>query len=116
MIERYESGARMSQSVAAGGLVFTAGQVAKGEGVGEQTAQILAAIDKLLADAGTSKEHLVSASIWLTDIENDFAAMNAVWDQWVIPGCTPARATVGAALAAPDYKVEIAVVAAIPQG
>jgi enamine deaminase RidA (YjgF/YER057c/UK114 family) len=114
MIERYESGARMSQAVAAGGLVFTAGQVSKGDSVGEQTAQILAAIDKLLADAGTSKEHLVSASIWLTDIENDFAAMNAVWDQWVIPGCTPARATVGAPLAAPDYKVEIAVVAAIP--
>jgi enamine deaminase RidA (YjgF/YER057c/UK114 family) len=114
MVHRYQTGPRMSQAAAAAGLLFTAGQVAKGENARAQTEQILAAIDALLAEAGTSKEHLVSASIWLTDVENDFAAMNEVWDAWVLPGCTPARATVGAALASPEYKVEIAVVAAIP--
>lgn len=111
-ITRLDAGARMSQAVVAGGLVFTAGQVAEGATVAEQTEAVLAQIDALLARAGTSKANLVSATIWLTDMAT-FAEMNAVWDRWVVPGATPARATVGAPLAAPMFKVEIAVVAAL---
>lgn len=102
----------MSQAVAAGGLLFTAGQVAAGESVAAQASAILAQIDALLGEAGTSKANLVSASIWLADMA-DFAELNSVWDQWVIPGATPARATVGAALAAGAFRVEIAVIAAL---
>ena len=113
-IQRIEPGTRMSMAVAHGPLVFTAGQVAKataGASVGEQTREILALIDGLLAQAGTDKTRLISANIWLTDI-GTFGEMNAEWDAWVAPGCAPARATVEAKLAAPQYKVEIAVIAA----
>jgi enamine deaminase RidA (YjgF/YER057c/UK114 family) len=91
-----------------------AGQVAsttKGGSVHDQTADILAQIDVILAEAGTDKTKLLSATIWLTDMAT-FGEMNAVWDSWVAAGCTPARATVEAKLAAPEYKVEIAVIAA----
>ena len=113
-IQRYRVGPRMSAAVKCNGMVFVAGQVApkaEGASVGEQTKQILALIDEILKEAGTDKSKLLSANIWLTDIKT-FAEMNAVWDAWVSPGNTPARATVGAPLAAPQYKVEIAVVAA----
>ena len=74
---------------------------------------MLALIDALLAEAGSDKTQILSATIFLPDIA-DFAAMNAVWEQWVVPGHTPARATVEAKLAAPEYRVEIQVVAACP--
>ena len=77
----------------------------------EQTRQVLAKIDELLAQAGTDKTRLLSANVWLTDI-GKFAEMNAVWDAWVSLGNTPARATVEAKLATPDFLVEIMVVAA----
>jgi enamine deaminase RidA (YjgF/YER057c/UK114 family) len=114
MIDYIEAGPRMSQAVVAGGLVYLAGQVASDPvpDVGEQTKQILAQIDALLAQAGSGKDHIVSTSIWLSDVST-FQAMNAVWDQWVVPGRTPARATVEAKLALPQYLVEIAVVAAV---
>ena len=113
-IKRIGAGPRMSKAVVHGGTVYLAGQVADkmaGKSVGEQTGEILAIIDALLKVAGTDKSKLLSASIWLTDIAT-FAQMNAVWDGWVSPGNTPARATVEAKLAAPQYKVEIAVIAA----
>lgn len=113
-IQRIEPGPRMSMAVSANGLVFTAGQVAKdtaGGSVADQTREILSLIDGLLEQAGTDKTKLVSANIWLTDIST-FQEMNGVWDAWVAPGCAPARATVEAKLAAPQYRVEIAVVAA----
>jgi enamine deaminase RidA (YjgF/YER057c/UK114 family) len=112
-IKRFDIGARMSQAVVHGNLVYLAGQVAEDPvpSVGEQTKQILARIDRLLADAGSDKSKLLSANIWLTDISR-FSEMNAVWDAWVSPGNTPARATVQAALAAPQYLVEIMVTAA----
>jgi enamine deaminase RidA (YjgF/YER057c/UK114 family) len=115
MIRYIEPGARMSQAVAAGNLVFLAGQVAADPlpDVGVQTMQILSQIDALLAQAGSRKDHILSASIWLSDISR-FQEMNAVWDNWVVPGRTPARATVEAKLALPKYLVEIAVIAAIP--
>lgn len=113
-IERHEVGPRMSKCVVHGNTVYLAGIVAndpKGKSMTEQTKDIVGQIDGLLAKAGTDKTKLVSANIWITDMAN-FADMNAVWDAWVSPGNTPARATVEARLATPDYKVEIMVVAA----
>ena len=113
-IERHESGPRMSKAVIHGDTIYLAGIVAdspKGKSVAEQTKNILSQIDGFLALAGTDKTKLLSANIWITDMTN-FAEMNSVWDSWVSPGNTPARATVEAKLASPDYKVEIMVVAA----
>ena len=113
-IERKEVGPRMSQIVVHGDTVYLAGVVAhanKGKSVTEQTREVLATIDKHLAQAGSDKTKLLSANIWLADMAT-FTEMNAVWDAWVSLGNTPARATVEAKLAAPDYKVEIMVVAA----
>lgn len=113
-IERHDIGARMSKAVVHGNTIYLAGIVAdapKGKGTGEQTKDILRQIDGFLAKAGTDKSKLLSANIWITDMAN-FADMNAVWDAWVASGNTPARATVEARLASPDYKVEIMVVAA----
>jgi enamine deaminase RidA (YjgF/YER057c/UK114 family) len=104
----------MSQAVVHGNTVYLAGTVAdapKGKSVTEQTKSIVSQIDALLAKAGTDKSKLLSANIWIADMAT-FAEMNAVWDAWVSPGNTPARATVEAKLATPDYKVEIMVVAA----
>ena len=104
----------MSKVVVHGNTVYLAGIVAdnpKGKSVKEQTQDILRQIEGFLVKAGTDKSKLLSANIWITDMAN-FAEMNAVWDAWVAPGNTPARATVEARLAAPDYKVEIMVVAA----
>jgi enamine deaminase RidA (YjgF/YER057c/UK114 family) len=113
-IERHDIGPRMSKAVVHGNTVYLAGIVAdnpKGKGVSEQTKDVLKQIDGFLAKAGTDKSKLLSANIWITDMAN-FAEMNAVWDAWVSPDNTPARATVEARLASPDYKVEIMVVAA----
>ena len=113
-IERHDIGPRMSKAVVHGNTVYLAGIVAdnpKGKSVTEQAKDIVGQIDALLAKAGSDKTKLLSANIWITDMAN-FAEMNAVWDAWVAPGHTPARATVEARLAAPDYKLEIMVVAA----
>ena len=113
-IERHETGPRMSKAVIHGDTVYLAGIVAdnpKGKSMAEQTSNILSQIDGFLAMAGTKKTKLLSANIWITDMAH-FAEMNTVWDAWVSPGNTPARATVEAKLASPDYKVEIMVVAA----
>ncbi len=115
MIKRIEAGPRMSQAVVHGSLVFVAGQVAgdTSADVAGQTRQVLARIEALLGAAGTDKSRVLAATIYLADIAT-FAAMNAVWDAWVVPGHTPARATVEAALATPAYTVEIVVTAALP--
>ena len=113
-IERHEVGPRMSKCVVHGNTVYLAGIVAnepKGKSVAEQTKDIVGQIDGLLAKAGTDKSKLLSANIWIADMAT-FAEMNSVWDTWVVAGQTPARATVEAKLATPDYKVEIMVVAA----
>jgi len=113
-IKRIQVGPRMSQAVVHGDTVYTAGQTAKsapGESVTKQTEVILDQIDDLLAEAGTDKSKLISANIWLSDI-NDFNEMNAVWDAWVTPGNTPCRACVESKLAAPQFTVEIGVIAA----
>ena len=98
-----------------GNTVYTAGQVAQsapGAPVGDQTRAILAQIDELLKAAGTDKSRLISANIWLSDIST-FNEMNEVWDAWVVPGQTPCRACVESRLAAPQFTVEIGVVAAL---
>ncbi len=113
-IRRFGVGPRMSQAVVYGDTVYLAGQVATqaaGQSVAEQTREIVATIDKLLAEAGTDKTRLLSATIYLADMTT-FAEMNAVWETWVAPGATPARATVEAKLATPAYTVEIVCVAA----
>lgn len=113
-ITRIQSGARMSQVVCHNGLAYLAGQVgAEGGSVTEQTTAILASIDALLAEAGTDKTRLLTAQIWVANIETDFAEMNAVWDAWVAPGCAPARWTGEAKLATPGFRVEIIVTAAL---
>ena len=114
-IRRIGAGARMSKAVVHGNTVYLAGQVAdktKGASVADQTQEIVGIIDALLAEAGSDKTKILSATIYLSDIAT-FPQMNAVWDTWVVQGHTPARATVEAKLAAPEYTVEIAVIAAI---
>jgi enamine deaminase RidA (YjgF/YER057c/UK114 family) len=113
-ITRIESGKRMSQAVVNNGIAYLAGQVGNpGDDVTAQTRTVLAEIDRLLAAAGTDKTKLITAQIWLADIATGFAAMNAVWDEWVSPGNTPARYTGEAKLAGPEYLVEIIVTAAV---
>ncbi len=113
-IRRLQAGPRMSQAVVHNGTVYLAGQVAldaTDANAAGQTRAILARADALLAEAGTSRRRLLSATIWLADMA-DFAAINAVWDGWVPADAAPARATVQATLATPAFKVEIAFVAA----
>jgi enamine deaminase RidA (YjgF/YER057c/UK114 family) len=105
----------MSKAVVHGNTVYLAGQVAEkaaGKSVSEQTREILASIEALLKEVGSDKSKLLSVNIWLADIKT-FAEMNEVWDSWVAPGSPPARATVEAKLAAPQFTVEIAAIAAI---
>ena len=113
-IHRIEPGPRMSEAVIHGDKVYLAGIVAGdtvGQSVLEQTKDILAQIDNILASAGSDKTRILKANIWLTDIAT-FSQMNQAWDAWVVAGKTPARATVEAKLAAPGYDVEIMVEAA----
>jgi enamine deaminase RidA (YjgF/YER057c/UK114 family) len=114
-ITRIDIGRRMSAAVVHNNTVYLAGQVADktaGGSVKDQTSEVLSVIDGLLAKAGTDKTKLISATIYLTDIAT-FADMNAVWENWIVEGHTPARATLEAKLAAPKYNVEIVVIAAI---
>ena len=113
-ITRYDVGARLSEMAVHGGVAHLAGQVAADatQDIGGQTAQVLAAIDALLARAGTDKTRILMAQIFLADLA-DFAGMNAAWDAWVPAGNAPPRATVQARLAKPEWKVEIVVTAAV---
>jgi enamine deaminase RidA (YjgF/YER057c/UK114 family) len=111
-VKRINAGPRMSGAVVNGNTVYLAGQVAEGATVKAQTEAILKKVDDLLSSAGSSKANLLSTVIYLSDIRT-FDEMNAVWDAWVSPGNTPARATVEARLASPKYLVEIMVTAAV---
>ena len=112
-IQHIGAGARMSEAVIHGGIVYLAGQVALGATVEEQTRTVLGQIDALLAKAGTSKAYLLRAMIWLPDI-SEFGAMNAVWDDWIAGVTPPARATGEVRLAAPEYRIEVIITAALP--
>ena len=112
-IQRFDVGPRMSEMAVHNGVAYLAGQIAEdaSQGIAGQTRQVLAAIDALLARAGSDKGRILRAQIFLADLA-DFAAMNAVWEAWVVPGHTPPRATVQAPLAKAEWKIEIVVTAA----
>ena len=114
-IERHGSSARMSSVVTYNGLAYLSGQVGGdgGDTIQAQTRAVLAKIDEHLESVGTSKERLLSAMIWLKDIDSDFAPMNAIWEEWVGADAKPARATVEAKLARPSLLIEIQVTAAL---
>jgi len=112
-IQRHHVGKRLANMVVHAGTIYLAGQVADdlSADITTQAKQVLAQIDRLLAEVGSDKTKLLSATIYLPDM-SDFAAMNAVWEAWVPVGQTPARATVQAKLAAQGYKIEIQAIAA----
>ena len=113
-LRRFHVGDRLSEMTIYNGTVYLAGQVAgdASQDISGQTAQVLAAIDKLLTEAGTDKAHILMCQIFIKDLA-DFPAMNAVWEDWLAPGDAPPRATVQANLAKPEWKVEMVVTAAM---
>jgi enamine deaminase RidA (YjgF/YER057c/UK114 family) len=113
-IQRFNVGKRLSEIVVHGNTVYLAGEVPDdtSKDITGQTEEVLAKIDRLLKQAGSDKSKLLSAQIFLPDMK-DFAGMNIAWEKWVVPGQTPARATIEARLANPAYKVEIMCVAAL---
>ena len=112
-IKRIEPGKRMSQAVVHGNTIWLSGQVGtSGASVAQQTKDVLAKIDRLLAECGSSKSRIVQAIVWLADMA-DFEEMNAVYDAWIDRQHPPARACVEARLADPDLRIEITAVAAI---
>jgi enamine deaminase RidA (YjgF/YER057c/UK114 family) len=113
-IQRFHVGKRLSDMVVHNGTIYLAGQVPStpGADIQQQTREVLAAIDALLAEAGSDRTRLISATIFLADMR-DFAGMNEVWDGWVPAGNCPARATVEARLASTAWKVEIQAIAAV---
>jgi enamine deaminase RidA (YjgF/YER057c/UK114 family) len=114
MVQRFDVGTRLSEMAVHNGVCYLAGQVAAdaSQDIAGQTRQVLAAVDALLARAGTDKSRILMCQIFIADMA-EFPAMNAVWDAWVSPGHAPPRATVQAALAKPEWRVEIVVTAAL---
>jgi enamine deaminase RidA (YjgF/YER057c/UK114 family) len=113
-VQRKHIGSRMSEIVIHNNTVYLAGQIGTpGSSVAEQTREALAEVERLLAEVGSSSQHILQAIIWLADIA-DFAEMNSVWDNWVAPGHAPARACSEARLADPGLKFEVIITAAIP--
>lgn len=113
-LQRFDVGQRLSEMAIHNGTVYLAGQVPDDatQDIRGQTAQVLAMIDRLLARAGSDKSRLLMVQIFLADL-NDFSGMNEVWDAWVPAGNAPPRATVQAALAKPEWKIEIVATAAV---
>lgn len=111
-IERLYTNQRMSKIVKHNDTIYLCGQVGEGNSITEQTESCLARIDALLEEAGSSREHILQAIVWLSDMQY-FADMNAVWDAWVPEGDAPARACGEAKLARPELLVEVIVTAAI---
>ena len=112
MIERVHTGKRMSKIVKHNGVAYLCGQVGAGDTVTEQTVDCLSRVDALLTEAGSDREHILQAIIWLSDMKY-FDEMNAVWDEWVPEGHAPARACGEAKLARDVLHVEVIVTAAI---
>jgi enamine deaminase RidA (YjgF/YER057c/UK114 family) len=114
MVQRFDVGARLSEMAVHNGVCYLAGQVAAdgSQDITGQTKQVLAAVDALLARAGTDKSRLLRVEIFIKDLA-DFAAMNAVWEAWLPAGHAPPRATVKAELARPEWRVEMVVTAAL---
>ncbi|WP_395827486.1 RidA family protein [Collimonas sp.] len=112
-IQRLHVGKRLSEVAIRNGTVYLAGQLAEDttQNIEGQTRETLGHIDRLLAEAGSDKHHILSCQIYLADVK-DFDGMNAVWDEWVAAGNSPPRATVEAKLARSEILIEIVVVAA----
>lgn len=116
-IQRTDTNQRLSQCVKSGSTIYISGQVplqTRGKSITEQTKEILSAIEKYLLSSGSDIEHMLFANVWLSNLD-DFAEFNAVWDAWVPQGHAPARACVEAKLVAPDFNVEVAVIAAVKE-
>ena len=114
-ITRIATDQRRSRAVVYNGIVFVGGQTAddRKQDIRGQTQQTLAKIEKFLAEAGTDKRRLLTAQIWIKDLERDFAGMNEIWDAWTAPAAAPTRATAQCEMGAPDILVEIIVTAAV---
>lgn len=114
-IQRYQSTARLSRLVVHNSVVYVAGVTAtdRSGDAQAQTADILSKIDGFLASVGTDKSRILSAQIWLQDINRDFAGLNAAWEAWIPADAVPTRATCEAKLAAPELRVEIIITAAL---
>jgi len=114
MIKRFDVGPRLSEMAIHNGTIYLAGQVPDGVSldIRDQMRQVLACVDALLARAGSDKSRILMAQIFLSNLE-DIGGMNEVWDAWVVPGHTPPRATVQAALASPEWRVEVVITAAV---
>jgi len=115
-VTRKQTTARMSKIVIHHHTVYLCGQVADTaeEPIGPQTRNMLAKVDALLQEAGSGRDHILSATVYLRDMK-DFEAMNKVWDDWIPEGHAPARACVEARLARPDLLVEVSVIAAVKE-
>ncbi|RYF59130.1 MAG: RidA family protein [Comamonadaceae bacterium] len=115
-IVRIATDKRRSRVVVYNGIAFVSGQAAddRSQDIRGQMQQTLAKVDAFLERAGTDKQHLLTAQIWLKDIKNDFQAMNDVWDSWTAPDAAPTRATAQCLMGADDVLVEIVVTAAVP--
>ena len=115
LIERAGTTPRMSKIVRYAGIVYLCGQTAVGAAhseIAEQTREVLARVDALLAEAGSSRSRILSALIHLKDV-TQFSAMNEVWESWLPANAAPARTTVQAILASPDLLIEITITAAV---
>lgn len=110
-VVRYQPGGRMAQATSYSGILFLAGQVADGVDAEEQTQKILANISAILGANKASKSSILSTTIYVANI-NDYDSVNRAWDSWLDKDNPPARACVEAGLAAPEYLVEIQVIAA----
>ena len=112
-LHRINSNERLSAAVTFEALVFLSCQVpTQTVDIAAQTAEVLGKIDALLAETGSDKDHILNATIYLQDIQRDFAAMNTVWSAWLSAGKAPTRTTLQAELARPQVLVEISVIAA----
>jgi enamine deaminase RidA (YjgF/YER057c/UK114 family) len=114
-IRRFGGTPRLSMAVAHGDTLYLSGQVAidaRGQSVREQTTEVLARIDALLAEAGTTRDRLLSVTLLLADIAT-LSEVNAVWDAWLPADAAPARTTMQTVLASPAYALEIAAIAAL---
>jgi enamine deaminase RidA (YjgF/YER057c/UK114 family) len=114
-VQRLRIESRYSEIVIHNGTVYLAGQLAddlSGDIV-RQTRETLDNIDRMLAEAGSDKRKILSVTIYLKDLDRDYAGLNQVWDAWVAEGAAPARACVEAKMYKPEVLVEMMVVAAL---